>query len=163
MAYDWSRFSQQARIKVPAQKVYDAWTKQDGLESWFLRMAEFNTADGRVRSRDESIAEGDTYHWRWHGHPDNVEEFGTVLEANGKDKLRFTFGKAGVVTVDLSGSNGTTMMQITQEDIPTNEESRVQYHIGCQTGWTFYRANIKCVLEGISDARNIGFNNEHND
>lgn len=163
MSYDWSRFSQKVRIKVPLQKVYDAWTTQKGVESWFLRMAHFSTADGRLRAPDETIAVGDNYHWRWHGHPDTVEEFGSILEANGKDRLRFIFGKAGVVTVDLKDENGATMMHITQEDIPTDEESRVQFHIGCQTGWTFYRANIKCVLEGISDARNKGYNEEQLD
>ena len=32
MSYDWSRFSQKVRIKVPLQKVYDAWTTQKGVE-----------------------------------------------------------------------------------------------------------------------------------
>jgi uncharacterized protein YndB with AHSA1/START domain len=161
--YDWSRFSQKIRIKVPVQKVYDAWTTQQGIESWFLRMSEFTTADGRPRTPGESIAAGDTYRWLWHGYPDTVQETGTILEANGNNKLRFAFGEAGNVTVNLTEQDGHTIMEIVQEDIPTDEANKANYHVGCQTGWTFYRANMKAVLEHGIDVRNIGYNNENLD
>lgn len=162
-AYDWSRFSQKIRIKVPVQKVYEAWTTQQGIESWFLRLSEFTTADGKLRAPDESIAAGDTYRWLWHGYPDTVQETGTILEANGNNKLHFSFGEAGNVTVNLTEEDGHTIMEIVQENIPTDEANKVTYHVGCQTGWTFYRANMKAVLEHNIDVRNIGYNNENLD
>jgi uncharacterized protein YndB with AHSA1/START domain len=160
---DWSRFSQSIKIKAPLKTVYDSWTTRKGLERWFLRMAAFTTQDGVLSKDDEAAAMGGTYHWRWHGHPDNVEERGTVLEANGRDRLKFVFGKAGIVTVNLSEQNGLTQMEIVQEDIPTDEHGRFEYHVGCSSGWTFYRANMKAVLEGGVDIRNIGNNNEGGD
>jgi uncharacterized protein YndB with AHSA1/START domain len=162
-SHDWSRFSQSIKIKAPLKTVYDAWTTRSGLEKWFLRMAAFTSGEGLLRRNDEPIAAGDTYHWRWHGHPDTVEERGKVLEANGRDRLKFIFGQAGIVTVKLSEQAGLTEMEIVQEEIPTDEDGRFNYHVGCSSGWTFYRANIKAVLEGGVDVRNIGHNNDSND
>jgi len=31
--------------------IYNAWTTQEGLESWFLRLAEFTTEGGGVRKK----------------------------------------------------------------------------------------------------------------
>ena len=161
--YDWSRFSQRIRIKAPLNEVYQAWATGKGLERSFLRMVAFTTPEGRLREEGDPVAPGDRYHWRWHGYPDQVEEFGEILEANGKDRLRFVFGKAGIVTVQLKGNETETDMEITQEEIPVDEEGKINYHIGCATGWTFYRANMKAVLEGGVDVRNIGNDSDHND
>ena len=35
-----------------------------------------------------------------------------------------------------------------------NEKGKVQYHMGCLGGWTFYLANLKSYLEGGVDLRN---------
>ena len=152
--YDWSRFSQKIYINVPMQQVYNAWTTRANLESWFLRKAEFTAPDGTVKERNSLIQKGDTYEWLWHGHPDTTAEHGVVTEANGKDRFQFVFGKAGVVTVQLTDHGDVTEMLLTQEQIPTDEDSRANYHIGCSTGWAFYEANIKSILEGGLDLRN---------
>jgi len=47
-----------------------------------------------------------------------------------------------------------TEMILTQDQIPTDEQSRYDYHVGCSTGWSFYEGNIKSVLEGGMDLRN---------
>jgi uncharacterized protein YndB with AHSA1/START domain len=163
MSYDWSQFSQKIKIKASAQKIYDMWATPAGLEYWFLRMAKFKRSDGSEVKFNEYLSKGDKYHWRWHGWPDEVEEFGEVLEANGKDKFRFVFGKAGIVTVDIVTENGHSIMHITQSDISTDEESKVQWHLGCSTGWTFYRCNLKSLLEGGIDIRNKSNTTDMND
>ena len=152
--YDWSRFSQKIYINSSLRNVYDAWTTRANLEGWFLRKAEFRGADGIIRPHDSQIQKGDTYEWLWHGHPDSTVERGIVTEANGKDKFAFVFGKAGVVTIQLTDHVDVTEMLLTQDQIPTDEDSKVNYHIGCSTGWAFYEANIKSVLEGGLDLRN---------
>lgn len=163
MSYDWSRFEQTMKIKASVEDIYNAWTTQEGLESWFLRMAEF-TRNGAVIAHDISIAEGDTYRWRWHGYPDSVTETGKVLEANGTDKLSFVFGEAGIVTVEMKDmGEEVTEMSIAQTEIPTTEEGKQNYHVGCSTGWTFYRCNMKSILEGGIDIRNKGNDNDMND
>lgn len=163
MSYDWSQFSQWIKIKAPVQTIYDLWTTRNGIESWFLRMGEFSRL-GRVLADDEPVAVGDTYRWRWHGYPDSITETGEVLEANGTDKFRFRFGEAGIVTVDIEDAgNATSKMTITQTDIPTTEEGKQNYHVGCSTGWTFYRCNMKAVVEGGVDIRNKGSNEDMND
>ena len=151
---DWSRFCHKIYINATPQQVYDAWTTRYGLESWFLRKAEFKMPDGAVRAPGSSIQKGDTYEWLWHGYPDTTAEHGAVTEANGKDRFQFVFGKAGVVTVCVSPKAGMTEMILTQDQIPTDEQSRYDYHVGCSTGWSFYEGNIKSVLEGGMDLRN---------
>lgn len=145
------------------QTIYNAWTTRDGIEYWFLRMAEFKHPDGTILNYEEPVKAGDKYHWRWHGWPDTVEEFGEILEANGKNRLSFVFGKAGTVIVELKPVEGYTEMTITQSNIPTDEEGKVNYHIGCSTGWTFYRCNLKSLLEGGIDLRNKDNTTDMND
>jgi uncharacterized protein YndB with AHSA1/START domain len=156
----WTSFSQKIKIKATVKEVYDAWTTQESLEKWFLRLAEFKTSDGKLKSINAAIQKGDVYHWRWHGHPDSVEERGTILEANGKDKVKFEFGKAGIVSVLLSEEKGETLLEIKQEEIPTDDESKLNYYVGCSTGWTFFRANLKSFLEGGIDLRNKTSNSD---
>jgi len=57
---DWSRFCHKIYINATPQQVYDAWTTRSGLESWFLRKAEFTMPDGAVRAPDSPIQKGDT-------------------------------------------------------------------------------------------------------
>jgi hypothetical protein len=96
----------------------------------------------------------DTYRWLWFGYDDTVEERGTILNANGKDLLRFTFARSCLLTVTVKLEGVETIVELQQVDIPLDEASRVSYHLGCLTGWTFYLANLKSVLEGGLDLRN---------
>ncbi len=162
MAKDWSRFSQSIRIKATTQQLYDKWTTRDGIESWFLRMAVFMRGK-EVLPNNEPVQAGDTYHWRWHGYPDTVEEFGEILEANGKDRFSFVFGKAGTVMVTFEDMGSDTKMIITQTNIPTDDDNKFNYHVGCSSGWTFYRCNLKSIMHGGVDIRNIGNDADMND
>lgn len=152
--YDWSRFVTRIPINASMQDLYDAWSTRKGIEHWFLRMSEYCRPDGVLRKDDEPVQAGDTYAWRWHGWPDEVEEHGKILSCNGKDHFQFTFGEAGICTVDIINEGGQTMVVLTQSDIPTDEKGMQYYHLGCKTGWTFHLTNMKSIFEGGLDLRN---------
>jgi len=152
--HDWSRFAVRINTKAPHEELYKAWATREGLEDWFLRMAEFKKPGGELRANNELVHEGDTYRWRWHGWPDEMTEEGEVLSANGKDFFSFRFGKAGIVDVLLKNEEGESIVELIQHDIPTDDESIKNWHIGCKTGWTFYLANLKSIYEGGLDLRN---------
>ncbi len=152
-AYDWSRFAVRIDVSASKEAIYEAWTSQEMLELWFLRLAEFTAPDGVVRGRFDKIEKGDTYKWLWHGYADDTAEYGTVLEADGAI-FRFTFGKAGTCTVSVKELEGENVVELIQEEIPTDDKGKQQFHVGCHGGWTFYFANLKSVLEGGLDLRN---------
>ena len=152
--YDWSKFFVRINIKSSEQKIYNSWATQGNLENWFLRLAEFTKPDGTIRSRNSKIEKGDTYRWRWHGYSDKVTERGKILKANCKDLLQFTFAGNCIVTVKVKKEKRENILELKQENIPTNNKAKVNFHLGCQTGWTFYMTNFKSILQGGVDLRN---------
>lgn len=152
--YDWSRFHARIDVKADLNNVYAACTTQANLERWFLRTAEFTESGGEVRERTVAIQRGDHYRWLWHGYDDTTVERGVIEEANGRDSLRFTFAGSCLVSVNMTVEEGRTIVELRQENIPLDDVSRVNYHLGCLTGWTFYLANLKSILEGGIDLRN---------
>lgn len=152
--YDWSRFKVRINIDASKESIYEAWASQEVLELWFLRLAEFTDREGNVKGRFEKIAQGDRYKWLWHGYGDDTAETGTILQANGMDSLKFTFGKAGNCTITIKEVSGENLIEIVQDEIPVDEAGKQHFHIGCQLGWTFYLANLKSMLEGGVDLRN---------
>src|SRR4030095_7936189 len=97
--YDWSKFTVRIPVRANEAIIYDAWATPAGLEKWFLRKADFLTSSKEARNKKDYIQKDDTYEWRWFGHGDETVERGKVLEANGKDFVKFIFGKAGIVSV----------------------------------------------------------------
>jgi len=156
--YDWTKFSLRVDVKATPLAVYNACATQANLESWFLRKAIFTTPDGKMREADAPIQPGDTYVWKWHGYEDSMQEKGKVLDLNGKDLFKFTFAGNCEVTITCKLLEGRTIMELVQEKIPTDENSKVLIHIGCMKGWTFYLANLKSVMEGGLDLRNRNVN-----
>lgn len=152
--FNWGRFVTRININATEEKVYQAWATREGIESWFLRLSEFKTADDILRKADEFVQPGDSYLWKWHGWPDEMQETGTILECNGKNLFRFSFGNAGNCTVSVIKESGELILQLLQEDIPETDQGKHYWHLGCKTGWTFYLANIKSILEGGIDLRN---------
>jgi len=154
-SYDWSVFKQKISIKnVDISRVYDSWTTRENLEKWFLRVAEFFDPSGLVKERDAVVKGGDTYRWLWYGYGDDTVEHGKILEANGKDLLRFSFTGECIVTVTIYPVAEEIMVELTQSNIPIDERSKTLYHIGCMAGWLFYLVNLKSILEGGLDLRN---------
>jgi uncharacterized protein YndB with AHSA1/START domain len=152
--FNWGQFITRIPVSSDFNTLYDCWATRKGIEHWFLRMSEYRSPDGILRGTDEIVQPGDTYAWRWHGWPDEVEEHGTILNCNGKDYFQFTFGEAGICTVTIKDEQGFTMVELVQTDIPTDEKGMHYWHLGCKTGWTFYLANLKSLSEGGIDLRN---------
>ncbi len=151
---DWGSFSLSIPVNTSREKIYAAWTSQEQLESWFLRSSVFTKADGSTRAPHDPVQIADQYEWMWHGYPDEVKEKGVVLQENGKDLFKFSFGKAGNVTITITEEEGEQMVNLFQDEIPTDENSKFHFHIGCSKGWVFYLANLKSILEGGIDLRN---------
>ncbi len=152
--FNWNRFVVRVDINAPADQLYKGWATRPGIEHWFLRWCEYRGPDNIVKGDNEFVQKGDRYRWRWHGYPDSVTEEGTILEANGKDLFKFSFGNAGDCTVRIKMEQGKTIVELEQENIPTDDKGMEYYHLGCKTGWTFHLADMKSILEGGIDLRN---------
>jgi uncharacterized protein YndB with AHSA1/START domain len=153
-AYDWSKFTVRIDVNAPIEKLYHGWATREGIEFWFLRFSEYKKPDGTLCKNDEYVKKGDTYTWRWHGYGDDTQEKGEILDCNGKDMFKFSFGKAGNCTVKIYKEQDTTIVELTQDNIPTDEKGMQHYHLGCNSGWTFHFANMKSLYEGGVDLRN---------
>jgi len=152
--YDWTKFTRRITIDASIGQIYELWSRQEGLERWFLRQAVFTDLDKKQKPANAFIGQGDTYRWLWFGYPDTVFEEGIILDANGNNMVQFTFAKHCVVTVRIVSELGQNICELVQSQIPDNEQSKISLHIGCLTGWTFYLSNLKSVLEGNIDLRN---------
>lgn len=150
----WTKFIKRIPVNSDIGIIYKAWSTQAGLEEWFLRKAEFTSAGENLRDRNEFVQSGDKYEWMWYGWTDEVVERGKILETNGKDFIKFTFGKAGIVSVQIKTEENENIVELTQDEIPVDEESKFNFYVGCGEGWTFYLANLKSILEGGIDLRN---------
>lgn len=150
----WSSFIVTIPLNAPKDEISNAWTSQEGLESWFLRSAEFSSPDQVLRGRNETIQIGDQYKWTWYGWPEEILEKGEILKPQADDIIRFTFGNAGIVSVKTYQQGPETILQLTQEQIPVDEDAKLNFHVGCKTGWTFYLLNLKSILLGGLDLRN---------
>lgn len=152
--YGWNQFTKRININAPAKKIYNAWTSQEGLESWFLRRAIFTRNHKEKLKRNDTIQQDDTYEWTWFGYADTVAERHTILVANGKDHLQFRFSGGCIVAVNIKNENGEMICEIVQNMSPADENKRQSFYMECSFGWIFYLTNLKSVLEGGIDLRN---------
>ena len=113
--FDWSRFVVRINIDAPAQKLYSSWATSEGMEFWFLRLCEYTTKGGKLLAQPDAANQGDRYKFLWHGWPDETVEFGEILEANGTDRFKFSFGKAGHCTVRILSSGKEHILRIPVE------------------------------------------------
>lgn len=152
--HNWTSFTVRIPVKASREKLYWCWATREGMEYWFLRLSAYKSREGMERKPGETVQSGDSYRWLWHGWPDETVEQGTILDCNGTDMFRFSFGKAGDCTVKIYREGETQLIELVQENIPDTEEGKHYWHLGCKTGWTFYLANLKSLLEGGIDLRN---------
>ena len=144
---NWTEFRRKIFIDGSVEKLYRCWATSGEMATWFLRKCENTSKDGVKRESGDLCEKGDTYVWAWHNW--DIEEGGTVLEANGKDSITYSFAGEGRVTVNLSWRDDRqmTLLELTQTNIPLDEQSKMNIHVGCSNGWTFWMANLKAYVE----------------
>lgn len=156
--YDWTKFKKQIFIQASPEKVFDAWTKPNDIVKWFIAQADYTSPDGDLRLADATVQAGDKYYWRWH---QDLEMRGEILKVEDNHTLQFTFGdkEAGsnekiIVTVEVSESEpGTTLLELTQENMADTPEAHSTWHLSCNLGWSFFMTNLKALLEHGVDLR----------
>lgn len=141
---NWSEFNKRIIINKAKDSIYRSWATKSELQTWFLETAEFESSKGK-RNPNDLIQKGDCFTWKWNNW--DFHEEGKVLDANGNDFISFTFGDTGNVDVKLTSVNGETEVVLRQYNIPTDEQAKMDYFVGCNTGWTFWLANLKAYLE----------------
>jgi uncharacterized protein YndB with AHSA1/START domain len=150
--FNWTQFTQRITIQSDLQTIYDAWSKGKELERWFLKKAAFFDQENKPVSKSKNIEASYTYEWGWYAQ--SHEETGHILEANDRDFVQFTFAGNCIVEIKLSKTNQLVMVQLTQKDIPTDDNAKQNIRLGCASGWAFYLVNLKSVYEGGLDLRN---------
>ena len=132
--HDWTKFTITADFNTDARSIYKAWATPAGLESWFLRKADFYTITGRLREPEEFILKEDIYEWLWQGFDDNALQKGEILEVNSIDFLKFTFTDDTIVSVNIRSASGLTILELTQENIKEEADPGQNLFVQCQTG-----------------------------
>jgi len=154
MNHDWTQFKLRIDIKdVSIKKIYNCWSSQQGLENWFLKLAEFRSTNGNFRHSGEQLQKGDSYRWLWYGCNDGAEETGEVLEANGNDQISFSF-EGAEVHIKIYKEEDVTICQLIQNKIALDKNGTPTSYLGCSSGWSFFMCNLKSILEGGLDLRN---------
>lgn len=150
--FNWSEFTRRIEIKSTLSIIYNAWTIPEEIEKWFLSSGRFFDDEGKEIARNSNIEGGNKYEWNWHLFTET--EYGKITQANGKDFLQFTFAGACIVDIKLSMLDEYVIVELTQKNIPTDDNSKLNIRLGCDSGWSFYLVNLKSHYENGNDLRN---------
>ncbi len=150
--FDWTTFTRKIAVRAKLADIYSAWTKSSEIERWFLSQAVFKDATGNPINAHTQLEKGSTYEWRWYLYDET--EYGRITEANGKDFIQFTFAGECLVDIKFSTQGDHVVVELTQKNIPTDDDSKQGIRLGCSTGWSFFLVNLKSVYEGGLDLRN---------
>lgn len=150
--FDWTQFTRKVYIQAPLQIIYNAWAKPEEIERWFLQNASYFDKNMKELSKSDSISEGMNYQWNWYLYDET--EKGSIVFANQKNRIQFTFAGNCLVDVSLEEYENGTIVTLIHKDIPTDEDSKYNIRLGCDSGWSFYLVNLKSVYEGGLDLRN---------
>lgn len=153
---NWSYFYSRVNIKATPQEIMDMFLIPEKLESWFLSEADFFPSEDptNARKKNEKIQVGDSYEWRWHGYDRSVVEKGLILEISEPNLLRFIFNKDNQVTLKILPYKDQQILELKQENILTDDQSKMNFYVGCSSGWMYYFNNLKSIMEGGIDLRN---------
>ncbi len=120
--FNWTQFTKQIFINAEIKSVYNSWTKSELLEKWFLSKAIFYAKSGKVILPSENAVSDCIYKWNWFAQ--NHFEEGNVINANGIDRIEFTFAGNCKVLVELSKVKNQTLVELTKIDIPIDDNSK---------------------------------------
>lgn len=148
----WESFTKKIAVKASISDLYDAWTIPQEIEKWFLSKAVFHKPDGEQLPHHSNFEQNDTYQWSWYlfGSVEN----GKIIQANGTDLIQFSFAGNCLVEVKLTPFHDDVIVELTQSNIPTDDQSKKGIRLGCDSGWSFFLVNLKSVYEGGLDLRN---------
>jgi uncharacterized protein YndB with AHSA1/START domain len=147
---DWNGFILRILVRATPDEVARAWLTSGGLSSWFLKTAEYFSDDQKIDATVLACG-SDSFRWVW---ADDSEELGRVLEIEFPHRFRFTwYGERGWVEIRLSEVDGRTAVELEQFVDQAEEKDRIECYISCTSGWSFFLANLKSVLEGGLDLR----------
>jgi len=150
--FNWTTFTKRIAVKARLSDIYDAWTKPSDIEKWFLSNANYYDENTNPIERESNIKKDHSYEWSWYLY--DIVEKGIITEANGKDFLQFTFAGACIVDIKLIQQMEYVVVELTQKNIPDDDESKQNIRLGCDSGWSFFLVNLKSVYEGGLDLRN---------
>ena len=150
--FDWTTFTRKIAIKANLIDIYNAWTKASEIERWFLSKAIFIDTNKTPISEDKPIEKGFTYKWNWFLY--DITEHGKITGTNGIDFIQFTFAGNCLVDIKLSSQDDYVIVELTQKNIPIDDNSKLGIRLGCDSGWSFFLVNLKSVYEGGIDLRN---------
>jgi hypothetical protein len=150
--FDWTTFTRKIAIKANLIDIYNAWTKASEIERWFLSKAIFIDTNKTQISEDKPIEKGFAYKWNWFLY--DITEHGTITDTNGIDFIQFTFAGNCLVDIKLSRQDDYVIVELTQKNIPIDDNSKLGIRLGCDSGWSFFLVNLKSVYEGGIDLRN---------
>ncbi len=143
---DWTTFTKKIKINSTIENVYKHWVIPELLCIWFLKDVSIKHKNGHIKNTSEKVEVGDKYTWRWHNY--DGEENGTIINANEKDTLEFTFANETTkVKVTLTETTDQVLVELTQYNIATDDNTKFNIFYGCSNGWTFWLANLKAYLE----------------
>ncbi len=150
--FDWTTFTRKIAVRATLSDIFDAWTKESEIEKWFLSKALFTDKNKKPIGKDTPIKSGFSYEWNWFLF--DTTERGEITESNGKDFIQFTFAGQCLVDIKLTAENDYVIVELTQKNIPTDDNSKQGIRLGCDSGWSFFLINLKSVYEGGLDLRN---------
>jgi len=150
--FNWESFTKKIAVKSSITKLYNAWTVPNELKKWFLSKALFYKPNGETVIPSQNVQQNYTYEWSWFLY--DVIEKGEIKQANGRDFLQFTFAGNCLVDIKLTQVNEVVIVELTQSNIPTDNQSKRGIRLGCDSGWSFFLVNLKSVYEGGIDLRN---------
>lgn len=151
--FNWTTFTRKIIVKAPAEVLYNAWAIPNEIERWFLSKTSYYKSDGEIKDKNEAVEADDRYEWNWFLYEGT--ERNEIIEVNGKDYIQFKFAGECIVEVRIKALDDVnTLVEITQSNIPTDDQSKENIRLGCESGWAFYLVNLKSVYEGGLDLRN---------
>lgn len=149
--FNWTTFTKRIAIKSTLPQMYDAWTKAIEIEKWFLSKANYFDSNKSLVHKTVPVEKGFTYEWNWYLY--DVTEKGMITDANGIDFIQFTFEKS-LVDIKLITQDNYIIVELTQKNIPTDDVSKQNIRLGCESGWSFFLVNLKSFYESGHDLRN---------
>ncbi len=155
--FNMNSFHHSIYLNKPVSEVYKYAATPDGFTKWFIGESEFISGGGKRRGKDEIVAAGDNYTFRWLAKDLSVT--GEVLRVSDNSSILFTFGSSFIVTITVKEDNDRTLFTLTQEYSKSAEPNEFA-HINCCVCWAFFVTNLKSVLEYGNDLRETQANSE---